>query len=866
MPGKIDDDPRAAPPSTGDELPARIGRFIVLGPLGRGGMGVVVRAYDPTLDRQVAVKLMHPGLGRRHRGRLLREAQALARLSHPNVVQVYEVGEHHKQPFIAMELVFGQTLMEWNQQRHSWRRCLAIYAQAGRGLMAAHAAGLTHRDFKPSNCILDDEGRVRVLDFGLAQGRDATEPESSSSTAPPRSGISTEDLERIGLSDDSHRAFSEPLTRPGAVMGTLAYMAPEQMRSQPTDARTDQFSFCVSLYEALFGERPFESNPVGLRLDKPTGKPSPLRPPPGRHGVPRWLLRALGRGMAADPDLRWPSMDALVDELRRRRRRRSWGWLAMGVSAASLAVTMGMGIWGARSPCADEGRHVAGVWGPGPRARVVEALRATGVGYAELTAVRVSERLDDYTDELSGAYFEACEATKVHSEENNDELELRQACLDQRVAAVRQRVAVLAQADGQVVERAVQSVMDLPSLEPCAHGAALLRVAKAAPPRDLDEEQQLRDLREQLETARSLQSMGKTLEGLAQVELVVRAAEDLSDPPLLAEALLVTGLLRTDLGKHERAEQDLRRALDLALAHGADPLRVEILSTLAALLGVEQAESSAALWLAEVAQGLVKRTSADLRLRARVMIAMGQVRAERGDHAHAQAQFEQAIALLTQARGPNQLALAVSLDSLGVSLRRQGYLDLATEKYRRALELRRQVQGDRHPETAHLLVNLAVVLNEQGKFEQAERCLHEALDILGADPVKRHAKIAHAHTILGIMLEAQARFEEARHALERAVTAWEAGLGPQHPKVARVRLNLGTVLVRIHQREAAIDQFEQALSILEAHPRTAKNRETMTEVLDRLIEQYETLGDHQRAAARRKSQEQLEGSTAVANP
>ena len=201
-----------------------------------------------------------------------------------------------------------------------------------------------------------------------------------------------------------------------------------------------------------------------------------------------------------------------------------------------------------------------------------------------------------------------------------------------------------------------------------------------------------------------------------------------------------------------------------------------------------------------------------------------------------------------------------------MSLRRQGYLDEATEQYQQALDLRRRLQGDSHPETAHQLINLAVVWKERGALAKAERLLYEALDILGTDPVKRRSKIAHARTILGFMLEAQARPEEARHELELAVAAWEADLGPQHPKVARARLNLGIVLAQTNRREAAIDQYEKVLSILGTHPRTVKSRETVAEALERLVEQYEQLGDHQRAAAYRDSLEQLEASTVVTEP
>ncbi|MEM9463349.1 MAG: serine/threonine-protein kinase, partial [Myxococcota bacterium] len=216
-------------------LPVRgrtLGRYLLLGELGSGGMGTVLKAYDESLDRVVAIKLLHSEAAERYTERLRREAQALAKLSHPNVVQVYEVGQHDGQWFIAMELVSGKTLRQWQQTPRGWRECVETYLQVGAGLIAAHRAGLVHRDFKPDNCIVDRVGRPRVLDFGLVGG-----------DAEPVLDVTSEEIEVIGLGGG---ALESSLTESGAVLGTPAYMPPEQMRGEGADARSDQFSFCVS--------------------------------------------------------------------------------------------------------------------------------------------------------------------------------------------------------------------------------------------------------------------------------------------------------------------------------------------------------------------------------------------------------------------------------------------------------------------------------------------------------------------------------------------------------------------------------------------------------------------------------------------
>jgi len=323
------------PAATG-EPGARCGRYVLFERLGAGGMGVVYAAYDPSLDRKVALKLLRHGEGADEgaieRNRLLREAKALARLSHPNVVHVYDVGTvGDDQVFIAMELVEGVTLRAWMREKKQrpWREVLPICLQAGEGLAAAHRADLVHRDFKPENVLLGKDGRVLVFDFGLAVPPDAESPAAADAAAriaaariaaardapPPPAGAGVHTLERYTV---------------GAI-GTPAYMAPEQHEGKPTDARTDQYSYCLTLYEALYGKRPFrtalptatplvatvtndgDEEPGETMLDlgalKRAGE---IPPPPADTDVPAWLRRAVVRGLARTPGERFPTMDALL--------------------------------------------------------------------------------------------------------------------------------------------------------------------------------------------------------------------------------------------------------------------------------------------------------------------------------------------------------------------------------------------------------------------------------------------------------------------------------------------------------------------------------------------------------------------------
>ncbi len=271
---------------------ARLGRYTILEQLGQGGMGVVYTAYDPELDRRVAIKLVRTA-GAESSARLLREAQALARLSHPNVVGVFDVGTFGEAVFVAMEHVDGVTLSAWLRDDRERAQVVAMFTAAGRGLAAAHAAGLIHRDFKPDNVLVGKDGRPRVVDFGLARAAE-TVPAPLEGTVPPTAAVGD-------------------LTATGAIMGTPAYMAPEQFLGVPADARTDQFSFFVALYEALYGQRPFEGETfASLSMNVSQGK---VRPAPARTSVPQKLRAVLLRGLRPSPDARHPSMEAVLRAL-----------------------------------------------------------------------------------------------------------------------------------------------------------------------------------------------------------------------------------------------------------------------------------------------------------------------------------------------------------------------------------------------------------------------------------------------------------------------------------------------------------------------------------------------------------------------
>ncbi|HEY2732287.1 MAG TPA: serine/threonine-protein kinase, partial [Polyangia bacterium] len=395
-----------------------IGRYIVLGLLGKGGMGVVYSAYDPELDRKVALKLLRVAHRKKgedldaKRTRLLREAKAIARLSHPAVVVVYDVGTFQDQVFIAMELVDGMTAIRWRATRNpSWKEVLRVFIEAGEGIQAAHAADLIHRDFKPENVMVTREGKVRVMDFGLARTMERiTEDVPPDADGPTMPGI---------------RQAESRLTNEGNVVGTPAYMPPEQYLGV-TDERSDQFSFCVSLYECLYGQHPFEARgSASLAGNMQAGR---VHEAPPHTKVPLWVRKILLRGLKPRPEERYPSLRALLTSLGHdpavARRR----WLIAGsVAAGAVALAFGMqrAADSKRAFCAAGPEKLTAAWelpsgrGPeGPRhAAVRKAFRATGKPYAPDAIRGVTGLLDDYAAKWAGLYRDTCEATHVRGEQ-----------------------------------------------------------------------------------------------------------------------------------------------------------------------------------------------------------------------------------------------------------------------------------------------------------------------------------------------------------------------------------------------------------------------------------------------------------------
>ncbi len=766
--------PTAPPaPATGAILDRgqAIDRFVVLGLVGRGAMGEVYAAYDPELDRKVAIKLLRARGAADGKSRLLREAQAIAKLQHPNVVVVYDVGTHGEDVFIAMEFIEGRTVNGWLQAgRRAPREIVEVYVAAGRGLAAAHAAGLVHRDFKPDNVMVTSDGQVRVMDFGLARHVREGEPEAAASAPGPAAAAGAVDVDRTidlggtaraaespGASTASGGYLAMKLTQTGAMLGTPAYMAPEQFAGLRTDERTDQFSFCVALYEALYDQRPFAGdNVLALMTSVTTGA---VRPPPAKAQVPGWIRRALLRGLAVAPENRYPSMTALLvalttDPLVRVRR-----WTAALILAAAVVVPA-LALRHASSSraalCRGGGDRLRGIWevsgAPSDRkAAIHRAFVATGTSYAEAAFTSASRYLDDYAARWAALYADACEATHVRGEQSAEVLDLRMACLNERLTDLRALTDVFLTADPKVVENAVSGAGRLPRLDRCAD-LGLLRAV--VPPPDEAARARVEALRAQLaqlsaawRAGRCGQTDGAARELLAEIRAV-------GYKPLLAEALASYGLDGDScLPGPERA-----RLLEEGFAVGLESRQDEAAARAAAVMPATLADrlrqtELARHWLT-IARAQIARIGGSPTLSATVDGGESLILGVEGRGLEAAAAARRAREGQERALGPEHPYTIMCMNMEGLALQVAGEYDQALATLTAARDRTAQVLGPVHPYVGMMENNRGEVLNLMHRYGEARTTFARAVDVWtasGAEPMM----LSYARTGLGLALLGQ---------------------------------------------------------------------------------------------------------------
>ncbi len=789
------------------------GRYVIVERIGAGGMGVVYKAYDPALDRRIALKLLRiaPRSGEtrsRPRARLLREAQALAQLAHPNVISVFDVGTIEDDVFVAMELVEGKTLREWvRAAARTQTEILSVLIAAGRGLAAAHAAGMVHRDFKPENVMIGNDGRVRVLDFGLAR---AVDVDTENDTDLSDSSVSTsEDLMATG-----EKRLSAPLTRVGMRVGTPSYMAPEQHKAGRVDALSDQFSFCVVLYEALYGAKPF-AGPTDRELTRHICEGQVAEPPPGR-GVSGALRRVLLRGLSPKRRERFPSMEELLTTLERsagRSRRRARAAVAF---AAALAV-FSFGVWYYRdaraSVCTGADARLAGVWDSDVKQRIEDAFEASGRPHAPETFVRTSAAIDAYAKRWSAMRKEACEATRVRGEQSDSMFDLRMRCLDRRLAGLRAFTDLLAhEKDPELVDQALKAALSLAPVSDC--GDAEWLEAAVPLPDDRAARKAITEVRARLEKAMALHAVGQYQKALAVLEELVRQAESLDYAPLLAEVLDAYGDVQFSSGDLKASEVTFRRAAREAARGKDDRLYARTLIGLLWILREEPARHAELDSLVEMAENAVTRAGSTLFQRARLANAIGSVYSKEGKYEKAREELERSVGLYEKLYGKSHPNLASTLNNLGEAYRHLGRFDEARAEFERAIDVLESAYGPLHPDVAAAISNLGATASGEGKYEEAIKYLERALTIEQQSLGPEHPRVAATLLGLGGMYNMLGRNEEGVPLIKRAIAIQQKTLGPEHPELAMSLHNLGTLLNGMGRSEEAYDDFKRAAEIL----------------------------------------------------
>ena len=739
---------RVSPGGAGLPSGSHLGRYITLYALGSGGMGDVYAAYDPELDRKVALKVLRREVlgsaahDEAHR-RLLREARAIARLTHPNVVTVHDVGVASGRVFLAMELIDGHTVANWlAAEPRSWRQVLHVFQRAGQGLAAAHAAGLVHRDFKPKNVMVADGGRVLVLDFGLARA----------ARAEPSTRADETDRGSVPEASASEQARAAPadsaITAAGKTVGTPAYMAPEQRAGGQVGPRADQYSFCVALAEAL---------------GKVDGSPAP-----------GWVLRIVERGMGSEPDERFASMDALLAALDRDPAAMRKRWLSSAAVLAAVVAAIGALALATHHSgpdagvCAGADDRLAGLWDDSHKRAIKAGFLAADSRYAEGAWLGVEKALDEYMGGWRRVYRDACEATRVRGEQSEDMLDRQMACLDTRLRDVRAAVDLLAQADAEVVDNALAVASSPGSLSRCSDRDALLQAVP--PPRDPELSARVSELRGAIARSRAQQSAGKYQAAYDVVSELGDAVTELGYEPLRAEYLVRLAQSSGRVGKMDQMRDSLIAAARAGQAAHHDEAVAEAF-TYSIIGSIVSGRFDEAHRFVELARGAIDRLGGHDELERQHCFFVANLAMAEGRWRDTMASFQSCLDRMSDATALERGAIS---SNLGVAATQLGELDQAERYLSDALAWLIEAKGAEHPHLIDTLDALGSLLYRRGRLQDAAGYYRQSLDIAKASLPAGHPRAALGLIGLGRCLLASERADQAVSRFEEALALYRA--------------------------------------------------------------------------------------------
>jgi tetratricopeptide (TPR) repeat protein len=720
------------------------------------------------------------------------------------VITVHDVGVLDGEVFVAMEFVEGKTLRAWlTDESLTPAAILEVLLQAGEGLVAAHAAGLVHRDFKPDNVLVGDDGRVRVTDFGLARA-DVDEAAIALANAPE---------------GEAPTAIQATLTQTGALLGTPAYMAPEQRRGERADARADIYAFAVTLHEALTGARP------GDEARK-------------KRRVPARFERHIARGLDADPAARWPSMRAFLAALARTP-------LLTGPRVVTAVVVIALGLAAAfglhRPPlCPPPSHAFDGTWDDARRADVERAFIAAHRESSREALVRVTRALDAYRDAWTATEVDTCQATRVRGEQSERLLDLRMACLDERKHALGAAASVLASADVDVVGRAVEIVDGLPAITTCANTRSLEQIVPL--PEDAAKRAAIQSAAASLDSASALLNAGKAARARAIAEPVIASAESLAYPPLLSRALYLRGaalyddFAATDADK----EKTFVRAAASAVEGHDDAQAAEAFVFL--IRNTASRPDTGRAW-AELADASIRRLGGDDFLEGERLLEMGRLEIGADHPALARTLLVRARTLLSKTRGPD-FSLIASIDqSLGNAAFDEGKSDEAIAYHRRALDLRRKLYGRDHPATISSMFNTAEDFLNTRRADDALPILHEIGEILGDRVCGESGWLA---IKLGIVHRMKGDPRAALVEFQKALQVYEGFTDKESRVIANIEGKIGDTLLALGRPSEAMAPLARAIAI---HGKTTGDEGAGDYLANLARATWDGGGDHAEATA-----------------
>jgi tetratricopeptide (TPR) repeat protein len=746
--------------ATGDVAPRTLGRYRLDRVIGSGGMGVVWQAWDPALERGLAIKLLRPEVTDANgRARMVREARALARLQHPNVIAIHDVGELGDDLFIATELIDGETMDRWQRGRPP-AEVIAAYAQAARGLAAAHGLGLVHRDVKPSNILHGRDGRVRVGDFGLATRDSATAP-----TAPAHGPTTIVDPR---------------LTVDGEVVGTPAYMAPEQRDGGSVDARADQYSLCLALAEALLGAQPrpdaTAAELAASGVDAPWG--------------------AIARGLATRPADRHPDLAPLIaalgGEATPARR-----WRAPLVAAGAVVVAVAGTLVALRLAASDPavacaGRQpLAGAWDPAMRRAITDAFHASKLAYGDDAAFGVIGAIDTWAREFTAEDRRACE-DDANRRQAAEVIAKRRSCLSrlrQQVVALGERLTT--QPDPRTIQRGPISARQLTAPATCNTPVGL---ADLTVPADPEAAARVDALSTRVTAARTLRHLGKLAEARTAAESVLADARATGFLPVIAEAQQELGTIlhaQDDPG----AEHALEDALAVAAQAHADYRTAAISALLVEIVGAK-GDVAAAERQARLARPAIIRAGNDRNLEAVIERGLGATNMNAQKYAVAYDHYRRAEEIHTALGRTDDVDFdrRAQVNALGSVDR----IDEATRINQQVLASDRANLGPKHPRTIADMTAGGMILFRSGRYAEAATALEAALvleeEVSGRDSVRTatlRGRLGGVYMTMGRLAEAEPLFADVVRALSADAATEPAELAGQRMNLAGIRILLG---------------------------------------------------------------------------